>query len=48
MSTIQAVVADPHRAERLVIREVPAPSPAPSEAIVILGKPCCMCLANRH
>ena len=34
MSTIQAVVADPQRAERLVIREVPAPSPAPSEALV--------------
>lgn len=34
MSTMQAVVADPHHAERLVIRDVPAPSPAPSEAMV--------------
>lgn len=34
MSTIQAVVADPQQAERLVIRDVAAPSPAPSEAIV--------------
>jgi NADPH:quinone reductase-like Zn-dependent oxidoreductase len=34
MSTMQAVVADPHRAERLVIQQVPAPVPAPSEAIV--------------
>ncbi len=34
MSTIQAVIADPKSAERLVIREVPAPSPTPSEAVV--------------
>lgn len=34
MSTIQAVIADPQSAARLVIREVPAPSPAPSEAVV--------------
>ncbi len=34
MSTIQAVVADPHSAKRLVIREVSGPSPVPSEAMV--------------
>lgn len=34
MSTMQAVVADPNHAERLVIRDVPAPSPTPSEALV--------------
>ena len=34
MSAIRAVVADPERAERLVIQDVPAPSPAPSEAVV--------------
>ncbi|WP_089936181.1 alcohol dehydrogenase catalytic domain-containing protein [Candidatus Entotheonella palauensis] len=34
MSTMQAVVADPNSAERLVIRDVPAPSPAPFEALV--------------
>lgn len=34
MSTNRAVVADPHSAERLVIQDIPAPSPAPSEAVV--------------
>lgn len=34
MSTIQAVVADPSLAQRLSLREVEAPVPAPSEAIV--------------
>lgn len=34
MSTIQAVFADPQRPERLVIRAAPAPTPAPSEAVV--------------
>jgi len=34
MSTIKAVFADPSIAERLTLRQVAAPSPAPSEAVV--------------
>jgi len=34
MSTIKAVFADPSVAERLTLRDVVAPSPAPSEAVV--------------
>jgi NADPH:quinone reductase-like Zn-dependent oxidoreductase len=34
MSTIQAVVADPHIPERLALRRVEPPSPVPSEAVV--------------
>lgn len=34
MSTIRAVVVDPEAPERLAIREVAAPEPAPSEALV--------------
>ncbi len=34
MSTIKAVVADPNIPGRLAIREVEAPTPAPTEAVV--------------
>ncbi len=34
MNSIRAVVVDPAIPERLVLREVPAPSPAPGEALI--------------
>ena len=38
MSMIRAVVVDPEAPDRLVLREVAAPTPAPSEALVRVGR----------
>ena len=38
MSSIRAIVVDPNVAERFVIKEVDAPRPGPSEALVQVAR----------